>query len=49
MQTYTGLQWLEHWYNMLIDNTLGYSKYGTNAFAKFAEDYECGKTEQQEE
>ena len=48
IQTWTGLQWLEHWYNMLIDNTLGYSKYGSSVYAKFAEDYECGKTEQQE-
>lgn len=37
--TKTVLQWLEHWYNELIDNTLGYSTYSGTIAERFAADY----------
>lgn len=38
--TKTILQWLEYWYNELIDDSLGYSKYDGTIAERFAEDYE---------
>ena len=38
--TKTRLQWLEYWYNGLIDDTLGYSSTESTLAAKFAEDYD---------
>lgn len=35
----TRLQWLEYYYNKLIDDTLGYSSTATGITSKFAEDY----------
>lgn len=37
-RTWTYLQWLEHWYNRLIDDTLGYSATGDRA-TRYATDY----------
>ena len=48
VQTWTGLQWLEYWYNNLIDSSLGFSKYGTSIFAKFQDDYDTGPTTEQQ-
>lgn len=36
----TALQWLEYWYNELIDSTLGYSINSSSTGAKFADDYD---------
>ena len=38
--TKTTLQWLEYWYNNLIDDTLGYSSDESDAATKFAADYD---------
>ena len=38
-QNWTGLKWLEYWYNNLIDDTLGYSKNSASLLANYIEDY----------
>ena len=38
--TKLNLEWLEYWYNELIDNTLGYSTYVGTIAERFAADYE---------
>jgi len=38
--TKTTLQWLEYWYNELIDSTLGFSSEKTSIADKFGDDYE---------
>ena len=37
----TALQWLEYWYNTLIDSSLGYSSESLDIDAKYGADYEC--------
>lgn len=38
-QNWTGLKWLEYWYNELIDNTLGYSNNTTALAQNYYADY----------
>lgn len=44
-KTWTMLQWLEHWYNNLIDDSLGYSTITGTVAERFAADYEVPEGE----
>lgn len=39
VQNWTGLKWLEYWYNELIDNSLGYSLNSQSLEADYMDDY----------
>lgn len=41
-QTLTHLQWLEYWYNKLIDSSLGYTEPAASARELFEKNYSCG-------